>query len=997
LKEGKMGSKACAWTVTGAALLAALTVGASGAAGVVSATCNGLTATIVGTAGNDTLVGTAGNDVIAGLAGDDTIDGAGGDDVICGGLGNDGITGGTGVDTVSYAESATAVTVDLGAGTASGEGTDTLAGIENVTGSALADKLTGNASANVLRGAAGADTLDGGPGDDRLDGGAAKDTGSFASSPAGVNANLTTGSATGNGTDTLVAIENLIGSPQADTLTGSAAANVIEGGNGNDTMAGGGGVDTVSFKSATAAVTVDLGAGTASGGAGTDTLTGFVNATGSKKGDTLIGDDSANKLDGGVGTDTCQLKNGVDTGVNCEIVTAALETGGATDTFTFTGAAGKKAFLDDQTTDTTTCSNVQETLTGPGGPVFGPVGICTNHGPITLVKGTYTLTITSTPSTPGTGAYKFRWWDVPPPQSFAYTVGTTVAKDSPLKGEGFIETPQAEDDYTFSGTAGQTIFYTVFDGGPAKNCNFHRTLMSPSNTIVPGTDGFVCSKMGPITLPSSGTYTLRIYPSVNADDVGTYSFRITVVPAAQTFAYTIGTTVSKDSPQPGEGYIELPGGEDDYTFSGTTGQKLFYDALDGGPEKNCNFHRTLMSPSNTIVPGADGFVCSNVGPITLPSTGTYKLRIYPSANADDVGTYSFKITVVPTAQSFAYTIGTTVSKDSPQVGEGFIESPQAEDDYTFSGTAGQKLFYDALDGGPEKNCNFHRTLMSPSNTIVPGADGFVCSNVGPITLPSTGTYKLRIYPSVNADDVGTYSFRFVVVPAAQSFAYTIGTTVSKDSPQVGEGFIESPQAEDDYTFSGTAGQKLFYDYLNGGPSPNCNFHRTLMSPSNTIVPGADGFVCSDVGTITLPSTGTYTLRIYPSVNAEDVGTYSFRIVTVPAAQSFAYTIGTTVSKDSPLPGEGNIETPQAEDDYTFSGTTGQKISYVTLPGGPGANCNFHRTLMSPSNTIVPGGDGFVCQTFTQITLPATGTYTLRIYPSVNFDDVGVYSFKITTP
>jgi hypothetical protein len=455
--------------------------------------------------------------------------------------------------------------------------------------------------------------------------------------------------------------------------------------------------------------------------------------------------------------------------------------------------------------------------------------------------------------------------------------------------------------------------------------------------------------------------------------------------------------VAKDSPQKGEGFIETPQAEDDYTFSGTAGQKIFYTVFDGGPAKNCNFHRTLMSPSNTIVPGTDGFVCSKIGPITLPSSGTYTLRIYPSVDADDVGTYSFRISVVPAPETFAYTIGTIVSKDSPLPGEGNIELPGGEDDYTFSGTAGQKLFYDNLPGGPAQNCNFHRTLMSPANTIVPGADGFVCSDVGPITLPSTGTYKLRIYPNTNADDTGTYSFKIVVVPAAQSFAYTVGTTVSKDSPLPGEGNIETPQAEDDYTFSGTAGQKLFYDYLNGGPSPNCNFHRTLMSPSNTIVPGADGFVCSDVGTITLPSSGTYTLRIYPSVNAEDVGTYSFRIVTVPAAQSFAYTIGTTVSKDSPQVGEGFIESPQAEDDYTFSGTAGQKISYATLPGGPGGNCNFHRTLMSPSNTIVPGGDGFVCQTFTQITLPATGTYTLRIYASVNSDDVGVYSFKITTP
>src|SRR2546430_1059645 len=180
-----MGPKGYAWRVAATALLVGLALGVS-SGGAAGTTCNGLTATIVGTTGNDTLVGTAGNDVIAALAGDDTIDGAGGDG--------------------------------------------------------------------------------GGRGGARPGGG-------------------------GRG--------------------GRGRAAPHGGGNGNDTLVGGGGVDTVSYKSATAAVTVDLGAGTGTGGAGTDALSGFVNATGSTKNDTLIGDDSANKLDGSSGTDTCQLKNGV--------------------------------------------------------------------------------------------------------------------------------------------------------------------------------------------------------------------------------------------------------------------------------------------------------------------------------------------------------------------------------------------------------------------------------------------------------------------------------------------------------------------------------------------------------------------------------------------------------------------------------------------------------------------------------------------------------------
>jgi hypothetical protein len=52
-------------------------------------TCDGHTATIVGTSGDDTIIGTNGNDVIAGRGGDDLILGLRGNDIICGNAGND--------------------------------------------------------------------------------------------------------------------------------------------------------------------------------------------------------------------------------------------------------------------------------------------------------------------------------------------------------------------------------------------------------------------------------------------------------------------------------------------------------------------------------------------------------------------------------------------------------------------------------------------------------------------------------------------------------------------------------------------------------------------------------------------------------------------------------------------------------------------------------------------------------------------------------------------
>ena len=102
---------------------------------VVIPTCNGLTATRVGTALNDVINGTSGRDVIVALGGADTINGNGGDDVICGLDGPD--------------------TVDGGAGN---------------------DWIDGGASPDDLSGGNGDDFLDGGLQNDRLRGGSGSDT-----------------------------------------------------------------------------------------------------------------------------------------------------------------------------------------------------------------------------------------------------------------------------------------------------------------------------------------------------------------------------------------------------------------------------------------------------------------------------------------------------------------------------------------------------------------------------------------------------------------------------------------------------------------------------------------------------------------------------------------------------------------------------------------------------------------------------------------------------
>jgi Ca2+-binding RTX toxin-like protein len=117
--------------------------------------------TINGDSSFETITGTTGNDLISGAGGDDTLNGFGGDDTIQGGSGNDSMNGGAGTDTLDLSlDGLASVSVNLGTNTISSG--DTIAGFENVIGTAGNDALTGaSTSSNRLEGGSGNDVLRG--------------------------------------------------------------------------------------------------------------------------------------------------------------------------------------------------------------------------------------------------------------------------------------------------------------------------------------------------------------------------------------------------------------------------------------------------------------------------------------------------------------------------------------------------------------------------------------------------------------------------------------------------------------------------------------------------------------------------------------------------------------------------------------------------------------------------------------------------------------------
>jgi Ca2+-binding RTX toxin-like protein len=165
-----------------------------------------------------TIVGTPGDDILYGTSADDVIVGRGGDDRIYGRKGDDTICGKSGRDRIYPG--------------------------------------------------AGADYVDGG--------GGARDWVNYAGSGRAVQVSLAHGLATGQGRDTLVNIENIVGSQYGDELMGDGNTNRIKAGSGPDTVRGRAGDDLLWGKAGRDDLRGGSGFDTANGGSGSDTCSAEV-------------------------------------------------------------------------------------------------------------------------------------------------------------------------------------------------------------------------------------------------------------------------------------------------------------------------------------------------------------------------------------------------------------------------------------------------------------------------------------------------------------------------------------------------------------------------------------------------------------------------------------------------------------------------------------------------------------------------------------------------
>jgi Ca2+-binding RTX toxin-like protein len=342
---------------------------------------------VFGDDGDNILAGGDGHDSIRGYLGNDTLLGGDGDDLLYGYAGDDVMNGGAGWDRAGFSSGASAgVTVDLNVvgPQNTGQGLDTLTGIEHVSGTRFDDVITGDGGDNWLWGGSdgsgltGNDTISGGGGNDlvqvgtgthTLDGGSGSDTLSLHGNgtditAVGVAVSLALQGAAQNtrqGMMTLTGFENLSGSVYNDELTGDGNDNVIAGEAGNDTLRGGAGNDTLYGDGSISADTH---------GIGTSGPILTIADDGAAGNDLLEGGHGNDVINGGAGTDTASYAN-ASGGVAVDLAAGTAMGADGNDTLTavenIIGSAHGDMLTGDGGVNALNGGGGNDTLTGGGG------------------------------------------------------------------------------------------------------------------------------------------------------------------------------------------------------------------------------------------------------------------------------------------------------------------------------------------------------------------------------------------------------------------------------------------------------------------------------------------------------------------------------------------------------------------------------------------------------------------------------------------------------
>ena len=499
--------------------------------------------------------------------------------------------------------------------------------------------------------------------------------------------------------------------------------------------------------------------------------------------------------------------------------------------------------------------------------------------------------------------------------------------------DGILDAGYSTHLYQFSGTAGQQLYLDTL----IADRDGTWTLYNSDNQEISSTN---LNSDFEVELLDTDTYTLLIQG--NNNNPVDYKFKIIT---QETQVET--ATISSNGIISGE--IKNKGEKDIYTFTGRTGESVFLDALIDTP----NISAQLLSPKGVSV--FDEYIAAdeNRNPVVLTESGTYQLII--DGEGETVGNYNAKLLSFDDAVSF--TLGSSK--------QGTLDPNSEVDLYRFTGYTNSRVYFDSLIDSP----NGEWLLYGTKNQLIKSES---LSKDFEQVLREYGTYYLMLRSDGSTSTVSSttpidYEFQ-AVSSTASSSSLSLGSTINASIGRVGE--------QDVYRFSGSVGQKLYFDAING----SSDITAKLVSPSGLQVWSGD--TSNDSLPITLLEAGTYSLTF--DGNADTTGNYSFRLNNLATTSSYVENLSFNSLRS------GSIYANQTRL-YKFNGQAGERLNFDSQQ----EIANAEWVLYAPNKLL---DDNLVVARASlnedfEVLLPTDGTYFLAL--SNSGDTTASFKFLVS--
>jgi len=638
--------------------------------------------------------------------------------------------------------------------------------------------------------------------------------------------------------------------------------------------------------------------------------------------------------------------------------TAANTVYGQNIVFPFSGSLGQKVSiaLGANSIGASATASMTVTILKPDGTaLFTPVSMGTAGGFVdtkTLpAGGGYSVLVN--PLKLNTGSITIQLFTVVDATA-GLTLGSSTGLSTTTPGQNFAP--------TFSGTAGQRVSALVSDVsvGTPSCCNLDVSILKPDGTALTtaASMGVSGGFVEPVTLPTTGTYTLLVDPQ--KADVGSLTVTVYDVPADVVQPISAnGTPLTLTTTGPGQNAYG--------TFTGTLNQRVSLDVTNvnlAGPTFP-SAKVTILKPDGTAL-----FTALTVNAFgafvdlkTLPVAGTYKVFLDPQSTT--TGSADFALYTVPAD------VSTTIAANGVSVPVS-TTVPGQNAKLTFSGTLNQRVSLNLTGVTMGTNCcnTVHVSIYKPDGTLLFSPYTAVGTNGGfmePKKLPVAGTYKIVVDPQ--GDATGSATLTLYNVPADVAGSITAGGAAVPVS-------LTAPGQNATLSFSGTANQRVSLNItgVTFGTANCCQVK--ILTPTGTSVSSlADWFGPSGafIEPKKLPVTGTYKVLVDPQGAA--IGNASVQLYNVPADTTGSITVGgAAVPVSLTAPGQNGT--------LTFSGTSGQTVtvtlSSVTIGTDCCASVNVY-VKTSGNATVANSVFGTTGGNF-QAVLPSTGTFTILVDP-----------------